>query len=374
MEDLGFNVNKKDKDGWTLLHWAANYGQVKIAEYLITKGADVNAKDYNEITPVFYAVESGSLKICKLLVQHGAKYGPNTLKKDKASLTQTEMYNLNQKNEIMGLTYPINIAILEDNLKIVKYFVDTLKFNTNQPDSLGLTSMHWAAYFDCKDIVTYLLNKSAKPDIPADNTFYTPLILAITWQNTDICKILLDHGANPNAVTKTGKTPIFFAVETGNIELCKLLIERGAKLNQQDNLDSETPLFYAIQQNNLEICKLLIEKGADVNIADKYGWTPLHKAAFDGKFEICKLLIEHGVDVNAKITSFYRGFTPLHFAAKNGYYKICKLLLEHGADPNAKGKIEGKLSLIGYTPLALAKKQKHRDIVQLLKQYGGKRF
>jgi ankyrin repeat protein len=39
------DVNARDTNSWTLLHYAANYGRNEVTELLIAKGADVNAKN-----------------------------------------------------------------------------------------------------------------------------------------------------------------------------------------------------------------------------------------------------------------------------------------------------------------------------------------
>src|SRR5262245_15545107 len=41
----GANVNAKDKNGLSLLHWAADAGDIKMVDTLFTRGADVDASD-----------------------------------------------------------------------------------------------------------------------------------------------------------------------------------------------------------------------------------------------------------------------------------------------------------------------------------------
>ena len=36
----GTDVDERNKDGWTLLHYAADYDKISVAETLIAKGAD----------------------------------------------------------------------------------------------------------------------------------------------------------------------------------------------------------------------------------------------------------------------------------------------------------------------------------------------
>ena len=53
--DAGVDVNAKDENGWTALHYAIRHGQKEIAELLIDNDADVNAKNEFEETPLDFA-------------------------------------------------------------------------------------------------------------------------------------------------------------------------------------------------------------------------------------------------------------------------------------------------------------------------------
>jgi len=65
-------INKKDEDGDTPLHLAAEEGQTIIAEFLISKGAKVNGKSNNKETPLHLAAEKGHLEMVRLLIKKGA--------------------------------------------------------------------------------------------------------------------------------------------------------------------------------------------------------------------------------------------------------------------------------------------------------------
>ena len=64
--------DKKDEDGDTPLHLAAEEGQTIIAEFLISKGAKVNGKSNNKETPLHLAAEKGHLEMVRLLIKKGA--------------------------------------------------------------------------------------------------------------------------------------------------------------------------------------------------------------------------------------------------------------------------------------------------------------
>lgn len=50
--DQGADINFKDKEGKTALHWACTYGHFKAVETLIYNGADIHARDYMGSTPL----------------------------------------------------------------------------------------------------------------------------------------------------------------------------------------------------------------------------------------------------------------------------------------------------------------------------------
>jgi len=73
--ESGSNVNIKDADGWTPLHWACHYGYVEIAKLLLKAGAVANIKNKQGKTPLDVAHESSSNSkylIERLLISSGA--------------------------------------------------------------------------------------------------------------------------------------------------------------------------------------------------------------------------------------------------------------------------------------------------------------
>ena len=68
--DKEADVNAKDKDGWTPLHWAVREGYPEIAKLLIEHGADVNTMDYKGYTTLHLVLDNP--EIAKLLIEHGA--------------------------------------------------------------------------------------------------------------------------------------------------------------------------------------------------------------------------------------------------------------------------------------------------------------
>jgi hypothetical protein len=64
-------VNTKDSDGATPLHWAAARGSEMQIELLLANKASPNAKCNKGWTPLQYAVNAGHQNVAKLLRQYG---------------------------------------------------------------------------------------------------------------------------------------------------------------------------------------------------------------------------------------------------------------------------------------------------------------
>lgn len=85
-----------------------------------------------------------------------------------------------------------------------------------------------------------------------------------------ICKMLLEHGANPDSQARDGLTPLLAASAVGSIEAVKLLLEANAAVNLQDGA-GRTPLMAAAERGCCPVVKLLLAAGARVDLLDRDG-------------------------------------------------------------------------------------------------------
>ena len=190
----------------------------------------------------------------------------------------------------------------------------------------------------------------------------TPLHVAAVYGKTQIARLLLEYGANPNKFDDDSESPLTLAAWKGNLSLVKILVAAGARINYLNPEDrfsgSNTALYTAVNNGHFDIVKYLIDKKADVNLACNDGNLPLHEAALRAQLDMVKLLLKHGADVNAVI---FDNNTALHetmkdyvsmFEIKNrdtksmwkAKLKIAQLLVQKGAKPNASRK-DGKSAL-----------------------------
>lgn len=177
-----------------------------------------------------------------------------------------------------------------------------------------------------------------------DKNGNTPLHLA---KSAQMVKLLMDNGADIEAINESGETPLYVASLSGNVAVVRALIVRRANLEAKDE-DDCTPLHYA---GSAMVARELILSGANKEAKDEFKRTPLHVAAESCKelrtlpdgstisvnnVEIAQELI--GTGANMYSLSFV-DYTPMDLAIKNNDIKLVKMFLRYGFD-RRKIKVE----------------------------------
>ncbi|HVD96986.1 MAG TPA: ankyrin repeat domain-containing protein [Cytophagaceae bacterium] len=199
-------------------------------------------------------------------------------------------------------------------------------------DKDGLTLLHRTNNIDT---LKYLLEHGADPNTISQietrinsydgSTFTlggdTPLMIC---SNYNKAKYLLEHGADPNRKSAGGlqQSVLYHAMSSAQyggdsyLAICKLLLERGANPNALE-VNGFYPLsFISGTSKGYAVMKLLLDYGANPNLQSKFGYTPL-------------MSLTDGLSVI---------FEKEHDCTKNEEYKslfnLFKLLLEYRANPN----------------------------------------
>ncbi len=95
-------------------------------------------------------------------------------------------------------------------------------------------------------------------------------------------QLLLNHGADPNALNRSHRTPVQLASELNQASVISLLANAGADLNTQDK-KGRTPLHRATYEGMVEAAEALLTAGADPTIINKKGKTAFEIARKDAK-------------------------------------------------------------------------------------------
>jgi ankyrin repeat protein len=222
------------------------------------------------------------------------------------------------------------VARVED-IKPQKRLAENIDINYRDED--GNTLLHSVAYEGDLNLAQRLLDEFHMAVDVTNNRGETPLMTAAYSGQTGIMRLLLDHGADADALQEDGAAALFYAIEQGGVAAARLLVTEGhANINVRVR-NGISPLFAAATNGHSMIVALLLANHAEVDIKERRGFTPLHGASHTGNVAIARMLITDGhANVNVK---GYNGFTPLHIAAQRGHPEIVELLLEHGANSNA---------------------------------------
>lgn len=128
-----------------------------------------------------------------------------------------------------------------------------------------------------------------------------PIIVAAYLGNNAIIQLLLDNGAQVNAIAPQSyfRTALNAAIQRRNVESVELLLINGADPNGLEMTSEGLPLKQAARMNNFDMMSMLIEAGADVNAKHKYGGTALDSIAQSNNPKLITLLLNNGADVDA---------------------------------------------------------------------------
>jgi ankyrin repeat protein len=198
--EAGADVNVRQLDGATALHWAVHWEDRDTTALLINAGANVDTANDLGVTPLLMACTSGNAALVETLLQAGA--------------------------------------------------------NPRDALSSGETALMLASRAGTARVVEDLLARGADVNAVERTRSQTALMWAIANRHPDVTKALLDHGANINARSQVrvrvfsmggsrgagsassgivlteiplgGSTPLLFAARSGDVESAKLLVAAGA--------------------------------------------------------------------------------------------------------------------------------------------------
>jgi len=320
-------INTPEPDGTTALQWAVRNGDRDLADQLLAAGADVKAANRYGVTALYLACLNGDSAMIEKLLKAGAD--PNAV--------STE----------------------------------------------GETALMTASRAGDLASVKVLLDHGAKVDAKESWHGETALMWAAAEHHASLMKLLLSRGADVNARSEANKwerqvtseprdkwlpmgalTPLMFSARQGCVDCEKVLLDAGADKNAVDP-DGISSLLFAIINGHYDAADFLVSQGADPNLADKTGRTALYSAVdyhtppqsnrpapkeLDSdvpSLDLVKDLLAHNANVNAQLkaqqpyrtkldrgddTMLAAGTTALVRAAKAGDTEVVKLLLDKGAD------------------------------------------
>lgn len=309
--DHGVNLHLKNERNKTALILLIEKKNENMVKYLLEHGAKVNCiededededednedddqdedeEEEDDIIPLNVAIKRNSETIVKYLVEYGAEISISD----------------------MSMRKPLVLAVYNSNFSITKYLIDHINHPINKMNINLYKVIIMAMKNNDSNIVKYFVSHGALKDM-----WYSDIILyPIKMQNSAMVKFLIDHGTKMDGEDyQTSKSFLTTAISTNNMDIVKYMIEHEQEPLNTHELDfdhedefednSRDPcykyeaLLWSIRNHKPQFAKYLIDHGAnwnenEYNLNDEE--TPIHTAILYREFEIIKYFIENGIN------------------------------------------------------------------------------
>jgi|SoiMethySBSTD1v2_1073268.scaffolds.fasta_scaffold00073_83 uncharacterized protein len=377
----GADANTVTDAGEPVIMTAARTGNVAALERLIAAGADVNARErwFGETALMWAAAENHAAAV-RALVKAGAAIDARSTVLEAPVLEFPRSGGPNSPFPRGGWTALMfaarqgaidaarALADLGANLNLVALPQTDIPLKPEEMRSAdngtGTSALVFAIINVHYDLAAMLLEQGANPnvvDLAGMGALYAAVdmdslqwvqgrpapILTDKLDGSDLVKLLLAKGADPNARLKTrplkrhhdagstmnfgeGTTPLMRAARTGDIAVMKALLEGGANpfLTLPDGTNAlhlaagqgyggvrgdGIRIVVPTQDRAAEAVQLLLDRGVDIDSFNNAGNTAMHAAITRGDPVVRLLASRH-----ARLIKNKAGVTPLDLASGGG--------------------------------------------------------
>ena len=266
---------------------AAYAGDLQTVESLVAKGANLNVQSnefyemgmHQKVTPLMCAADKGHLEIVRWLLQHQANHATETM------LT---------KSQGGPGTQALHFAAAAGHEAVIAALLDA-GANPNAQGKFGRTPLTSALGEGKLACARRLLAGGASASTKSKHKEFEPPLVALAssiantttmvlrngklvpaakdlWDQKetlfDLFQSLLAAGADPNITGSSGRSPLHFLArripDDVRLRIARMLLEKGANPDALDD-DGYSPLLTAAFYNSVSFARLLLEYPVDVN-------------------------------------------------------------------------------------------------------------
>jgi ankyrin repeat protein len=301
----GAMVNATERNGQTAIMWAAAAGHADVVDALIDAGADFRQTLRSGFNPFFFAVRQGHIDVVLRLLAAGvdvnepidparkAGNGPAGGTSSLLLAVENGHFELAEvllregadaRDPRLGYTALHAITWVR---KPLRGDGDPPPIGSGSTSSLELVRSLVAHGAD----VNAVHGKHPAGNYRLNRTGATPFLLAAETGDIPLMKLLLELGADPTIANADHVTPLLAASGVGvlsngdetagteeeAIQAVQLLLDLGADINAVDD-QGKTAMHGAAFKSWTKLVQFLADHGADVNVWNREnsrGWTPL---------------------------------------------------------------------------------------------------
>lgn len=275
-------VNATDEEGDTLLIEAGFDGARACAKLLIQRGAAVDAVNKRGDSAIGRAMEYGKWEVVALLLDQRPTLPP----------------------------FALSVAARDGEDAIVDRLIEQ-GFSARFTEE-GCNALHTVAKLGRGAMALKLIKLGTPVDAACDNDGFTPLMVAAQEANDEVARVLLAHGAQPDARDHNGRTALHWAAygyRPAEVHIyrdigkphdtvfkppapplaMKILLDEKANIDAVDN-DGNTALHQAVMMEASTAVELLVSRGARRDLRNNERKTALDLAVERRQTEIASAL------------------------------------------------------------------------------------
>ena len=245
----------KDETQFDKLHRAITEGNEDVIKAAVAERFDVNSKDYHGRTLLMFAADEGKKHLVETLISAGAK------------LDVRDQMNFHDG----GGKTALHRAVANRHAEVVSILI-AAGAKVDVADKNQGTALELAVNNNDLLMVETLLKAGANPN--GSGKTMTPLSTAVALKLDGAVRLLLTYRADPNHSADARYPVLSSAAFWGLPEICRMLIEAGANVNAKDS-DSMTALeginktvdpsaWKALQAEEVEILKQAVHKREEI--------------------------------------------------------------------------------------------------------------
>jgi ankyrin repeat protein len=298
----GANIHERSRFGFTPLLFAARQGQIGAIKALLAAGARVNETLPDGTSAVVSAIQGLNYEAASVLLDNGAD--PNAAGQGWTALHQVVWSRRPQRGQNNPGQKPQgNVNSLELARRLVAHGADVNARETREPD----------------------MDQEGRNSLNRYGA--TPFLLAAKACDIPMMQTLQVLGSDPFLTNEDGTTPLMVAAGVGifsqgenpgtpeeSAEAVKILLDLGAEPNAVDK-NGDTAMHGPSYRGSNDAVMLLVKAGANLDVRNKRGWRPLTiaegvflNARVQMNLHTAKLLRElmtaRGMDVTEKDLNF----------------------------------------------------------------------
>ena len=206
-------IREKDDRGKTPLMWASSNNCIDVVKFILSGGANLCERDDFGQTAFLHACRGNTREVLEFLTRKGAR--------------------------IHDIDSEANHAARSNTRDVLEMLTQELQADIHTQDWRNRLPIHHAAASGNTENVLFLIEKRSclnsktrviqdcelDDDLGENYSGMTPLHYATQNGHANIVRLLVQHGANIDAITDCGRTVLMLASENGHIDIASYFME-----------------------------------------------------------------------------------------------------------------------------------------------------